>query len=562
MAMISDIQAFPTTDGIFVVWNVTEMIPNCLGFALYRQEQGKATTVVNTWVGFEDQAKARKQGEHRPSTEWPIQKTSWTDFLAPPDASVRYGVVAVLKDGDTGLKLAAKAPDRWSVYVSAKPSGPLAPWFNRGTISAQWLSRAIGGDPKPAQTLEKAIATKGNKIRDFLKGALGERLLALLATAKDKKRDIYVALYELNDPELIAALCAMKGKAHVVLGNSTGKADATAKETEKNATVLKKAQVDIVRRKIAPSRYAHNKFVVFCDDAGKPQSVWTGSTNWTRTGLCTQNNNGLEITDADIAAAYLKHWQVIHKAESTNPKTLATDDDHEWDFTVAKTKASVWFTPTSKSGDLAQATKLIKAAEQGVVCLMLNPGNDGLLGPILEKAEDTKLYVRGVLNNFPAQGKDSPKDQLKLLTSTGKQQVFKGKQIADVIRPAGIDASADWWEREIKNTGKFMIAVHSKVIVLDPAGKNPVVMTGSHNFSGRASTKNDDNLVIIQGDNQLALTYAARIVSIYDTYRWQAWRNTTEGQKDKGLKRSDDWLSNRIGKGWAKMETQFWLGLA
>jgi phosphatidylserine/phosphatidylglycerophosphate/cardiolipin synthase-like enzyme len=138
--------------------------------------------------------------------------------------------------------------------------------------------------------------------------------------------------------------------------------------------------------------------------------------------------------------------------------------------------------------------------------------------------------------------------------------VFKGKQIADVIRPAGIDASADWWEREIKNTGKFMIAVHSKVIVIDPAGKNPVVMTGSHNFSDRASTKNDDNLVIIRGDNQLALTYAARIVSIYGTYRWQAWRNTPQGQQDKGLKRSDVWLSNRIGKGWAETETQFWLG--
>jgi hypothetical protein len=172
----------------------------------------------------------------------------------------------------------------------------------------------------------------------------------------------------------------------------------------------------IVRRKIAPSRYAHNKFVVFCDADGAPERVWTGSTNWTRTGLCTQNNNGLEIADAKIADAYHKHWQIIYQAKSTTPKTLATTGDHEWDLTVAKSNASVWFTPTSKSGDLAQATKLIAGAEHGVVCLMLNPGNNGLLGPVLEKAADAKLYVRGVLNNFPAQGKDSPKDQLQLLT--------------------------------------------------------------------------------------------------------------------------------------------------
>jgi len=97
-----------------------------------------------------------------------------------------------------------------------------------------------------------------------------------------------------------------------VLGNSTGKSDATAKDTEKNAGVLKKAGVDIVRRKIAPSRYAHNKFAVFCDGAQTPKAVWTGSTNWTRTGLCTQNNNGLEITDDKIAAAYHDHWKLIY----------------------------------------------------------------------------------------------------------------------------------------------------------------------------------------------------------------------------------------------------------
>ncbi len=249
--MVSRIQAFPTTDGIFVVWEVSAMIPNCLGFALYRQQQGKSASVVDTWVGFEDQAQGHKNGEHRPSTEWPVQKTNWTDFLAPSDAPVRYGVVPVLKDGDSKVKPAANAPSTWSDYVSAMPTGPLKPWFNRGTISAQWLSRAIGQDRKPAQTLDKAISTKGNKIRDFLMGQLGARLLALLADARTKKRDVYLALYELNDPELIAALTALKGKAHVVLGNSTGKSDATAKDTEKSAGVLKKAGVDIVRRKIA-----------------------------------------------------------------------------------------------------------------------------------------------------------------------------------------------------------------------------------------------------------------------------------------------------------------------
>jgi len=411
------------------------------------------------------------------------------------------------------------------------------------------------------EELLDVIKTVGDPIRDFLGGLARQRLIALLDEAiADPKRTVFAALFEMNDPELIAKLSALGARANVVLGNSSGGTATGVKETDDSAAVIGAAGVKVTRRNTAPGSYAHNKFVVFCDANGAPRTVWTGSINWTQTGVCTQNNNGLEITDDKIAAAYHEHWKAIYADGSKSPKALAVAGDHEWPFTIGESKVSVWFTPTTRSGDLKEATRMIEDTEHGAVCLMLNPGNKGLLGPILEKAQDKNLYVRGVLNNFPAQGKDSPKDQLQLLAGDGQQQVFKGKQIADVIRPAGIDKTADWWEHEIKNTGKFMIAVHSKVIVLDPAGKNPVVMTGSHNFSDRASTKNDDNLIIIRGDSQLALTYAARIVSIYGQYRWQAWRNTPEGQKDKGLKRSDTWLSNRIGKGWAETETRFWLG--
>jgi hypothetical protein len=40
-----------------------------------------------------------------------------------------------------------------------------------------------------------------------------------------------------------------------------------------------------------------------------------------------------------------------------------------------------------------------------------------------------------------------------------------------------------------------------------------------------------------------------RRVSIFSTYRSQAWRDTPRVKKDKGLKRSDPRLGNRIGKG-------------
>src|ERR1700693_3230496 len=63
--------------------------------------------------------------------------------------------------------------------------------------------------------------------------------------------------------------------------------------------------------------------------------------------------------------------------------------------------------------------------------------------------------------------------------------------------------------------------IHSKVVVVDPFGAKPVVMTGSHNLGPKASGKNDDNLVIIEDAPGLAAAYAVNILGIYDQYKWR-----------------------------------------
>jgi hypothetical protein len=65
---------------------------------------------------------------------------------------------------------------------------------------------------------------------------------------------------------------------------------------------------DVKDRMTAPRALAHNKFLVICDADKAPQAVWTGSTNWTKTGLCTQANNGLLVRDPSLAHFYLDQW--------------------------------------------------------------------------------------------------------------------------------------------------------------------------------------------------------------------------------------------------------------
>lgn len=63
--------------------------------------------------------------------------------------------------------------------------------------------------------------------------------------------------------------------------------------------------------------------------------------------------------------------------------------------------------------------------------------------------------------------------------------------------------------------------VHSKVVLVDPFGAHPVLLTGSHNLGPKASTTNDENLLIIRDAPCLAAAYAANIMAIYNQYRWR-----------------------------------------
>ena len=71
-----------------------------------------------------------------------------------------------------------------------------------------------------------------------------------------------------------------------------------------------------------------------------------------------------------------------------------------------------------------------------------------------------------------------------------------------------------------------------KIIVIDPLSEDCVIATGSHYLGYKASYENDENLVIIRGNQELAQAYAVHILDVYDHYRYRAWqvKNKLEGK--------------------------------
>src|SRR3954468_4767303 len=134
----SRIAAYANCDDAYVVWRYDEPTPGCRGFALYRRLKGGAEPPVNTFTPFAGQTK--QEGEHRPSTEWPIQRFSWTDVLARKGEVVQYRVAPIVRDSDDApLRAADELSTDWTpeLAITAKASDELYAFFNRGVLATQ-----------------------------------------------------------------------------------------------------------------------------------------------------------------------------------------------------------------------------------------------------------------------------------------------------------------------------------------------------------------------------------------------------------------------------------------
>jgi phosphatidylserine/phosphatidylglycerophosphate/cardiolipin synthase-like enzyme len=566
-------------DDTFLVWRIEKPIPGCRGFAVYRRRNGKEE-ILPSYAGFANED--WKRGDLKPSTVWPVQKFMWTDYTVMTGDEVSYRVVPMAGPDRNHLQPVEDQASDWSSPAKLDPwvTQQIGCYFNRGIVATQWVQRMLGASlsvRQRAAKLDQVVEDlKNPTARNALAGELRDGLLDLLKKARSQKLQVYAALFELTDDELIGALAALGEKAFVVLADgavsapkkSDNDVPAAKSTTDENAVArktLEKAKVEVHSRMTKGKFLAHNKILVVCDEKGNPHLTWTGSTNWTPSGLCTQANNGLLIDDGPLATHFQEQIKKLALAGDASPPSLASVNSEPVRAKLGKRPVTVWFTRTNAEVDLDDAKARIAAARDGALFLMFQTGAKGsLLEAIMNRRTDPGFYIHGVISSPPAEGgkKDGSSGTKRKLTAEEAVAnrvafVHHGERIKyapDLLLPFAQRESEHWFAEFVKKNGAHAI-VHSKIIVLDPFGKNPIVMTGSHNMGKTASSKNDENLVIIEGDADLAAAYAVNIMSIYDNYRWRY--RVAAKSKWKGLDDNDTWQKEYMGN--AAPELQFWL---
>ena len=583
--MSLELKVYDNGDHTCLVWLPTDGKPvlDCRGFAIKRTSNGH-DTYLHGAVGFSDTDKLAPANP----CSFPVQRYLWWDYSVKPGDTVQYSVIPVVGPNQSKLSLDTKNASSVtpSMPITGQRTPHLSAYFNKGIVAAQWVSKALNNTPTKA-AITPLVQKPGTPIRNALSGLLRPQILGLLAATLESKGEIFAALYELNDLELIPALEAFGKNCNLILANGAFKPPTNDENAIVRAAL--KTKVTVIDRLVTGSHFAHNKFVVFCDSTGKPQQVLTGSTNWTSSGLCTQANNGLIIEDAGVAQDFLDAWNRLKAAGNAYPSSLILGNSTAKSYKVDGCKVTPWFAATSAAQDLAYARKLIDAAQDGILFLFFNPGifqqdptKWTLLQNILERHNpadancNSNLYMRGVVNQTiagltpavapvagakqsnPLQDPTSPAPVTLINGGGDAQHIPLGQS---VMVPHNIKSQFHTWEQEL--LGASMVNIHSKVIVIDPFGSHPVLMTGSHNLGYKASTENDDNLVIIEGNGPLAAAYAINIIAIYQTYRWNSYveAHRQEPKVWHGLVDNDAWQTSYL-TGDELAETKFWLGQA
>lgn len=575
----AEIKAVASSDDVEIAWRYENKIKDCWGFAILKQRKGESESIsdwVKSSVGFSGEV--HKDFEYHDTTMWPIQKYNWTDYLVNNGDTVRYKVIPmVYRNGK--LEKDEKNGSNWSDWINLDTliklnSEKIGAYFNRGAVSSQFVIKRLSSvsEKDRQKSLDAHLDDENSTIRKFMGGTLLDAVYSILEEPhKNSNIHLFAALYELNDLVLIKKLNSLRKRAHVILANGAFKKpvkDNPGDPDPQKPNAKRLTKVDLKRRIVSGNHFAHNKFVVLATKEGeeyKPYKVLTGSTNWTHNGLFKQANNAVIINDKSVAKYYLDEWQKIYEDCDSKGLGLYGKEFKKFNATVKKNSTGdirTWFDPTQKTGDLNDAINLINSAKQGIIFLMFQPGSmkTALLYNAIYKRtkEKNSPYINGVINVDPG-GKKNPSIQFM---NNGKKE--NGDMT--IVTPSNIKKDFGFWKQELP---KPMVTIHSKAIVIDPFGDNPIVITGSNNMGKKASEQNDDNLNIITGNARLAQSYAVHMISVYHHYRWRFYRSkvTDKNGKEldnkpkwKGLIESDEW-QGWYDSGMNKKEIDFWFGV-
>ncbi|MBX7201728.1 MAG: T9SS type A sorting domain-containing protein [Bacteroidia bacterium] len=341
--------------------------------------------------------------------------------------------------------------------------------------------------------VEHAVATQTPA--NYLNKLVDDTLIAYLNRAK---QTIDIAIYNSSTANSLSNIAAALNSAR-----TRGVQVRMVYDESSSNTMIPNvsSQIGKIKSKVRNFTYGlmHNKFVVIDADAENPNDalVWTGSTNWTVDQLNgPDENNVIILQDQALARAYKLEFEEMFGSTGPQPNEAnakfgpdkTNNTPHE--FNIGGRRVRSYFSPSD--GANAQIIGVINSAGYDLEFASMVITRFDIANAITNRVSNGLTETYGVIDD-----------------STQVDQVAEWNQLKGALR----------FGRMTSNNG-FAGIMHHKFVIADATapGSDPQVLTGSHNWSTSAETKNDENTLIIH-DADIANQY-------YQAFSWLFKRYT------------------------------------
>ena len=496
-------------------------LKNLLGFAIEREECDRQGAVMERYMlrgikRFQHKDEGLAPGTLVPLDEHPVQSFQWADYTAKPGMTYTYRVTPIygtpknlVPDDAAGVKVSVTTEAE-----SGSTSGGSAVrhdiYFNRGVIGSQAYARRFQNEePDPDQPTSAPMR--------WLSRGLYEALIAFIGRARSERYALRAAFYEFHYlPAARALRRAVEAGADVKIVY-----DAESSAKEENVRTLRGAELlqsDIAIPRTVTEGIRHNKFIVLLKDT-IPIAVWTGSTNITAGGIFGHSNVGHIVWDPGIATAYLGYWTRL--AQNLTPTKLRAPNRQATPTPTGKPPQNS-VVPLFSARDEKDSVATLQwyadrmAEAQRLVCFTVAFGLDEVFQEVISAENDVLRYI--IKDDDLGAGETIGHDRDVLFAGGGR---LDEGALKNFLGERGNPLNRNDY-------------IHTKFMLVDPLSKDPIVVSGSANFSRPSQRTNDENMLVIRGDVRVADIYLGEFMRIFDHHyaRYVVRRLQEEGKSD------------------------------
>lgn len=500
--------------------------PGLLGFAIRRNDHTEGEVYWLTgYKTFQTVEPFPAPGILYSTRIHPIQGFTWSDFSAKPAHDYTYEVRAL-----RGMPSAPQEAEKIAVRIQTEKERGTTHHvhFNRGAAASQEYVRLFG-DKRPADV--------GPAAYKWLSRGAAEAISEFIGRATGAGLGLRVGAYEFTDDTVLKALGAARDRGADVQVRYHAVDDEQKIANEK--AIQDHGLEDICQPRHAVGlALSHNK-VIILTKAGAAQAVLTGSTNFSDGGIYGHSNVVHICEDNDVAKQYLWLWDELAKniAKKDDAPVLAGKTPLPAD-PLAKQITPI-FSPRPDYAALDWYADQAKNA-QNALFMTFAFGMNARFQTAYQTGTAPLRYALMEAMSGPTRTKAQKEANEAAIIALRKMKENKFAIGAHI----GTGAFHHWLIEKLSGLNVHVRYLHTKYMLVDPLGANPLVISGSANFSEASTKDNDENMLIIRGNPRVADIYLGEFMRLYRHFAFRDWLMRHPGKTEvepSFLDEKDQW---------------------